>query len=83
MLKGIKPSVVLVLMLRVGRVVRSNGRIDADLEPESININYFEIHTNTAKTLLYGYLFGGPPPPKQVDGIPSYFSLISGTILAA
>ena len=52
MLKGIKPSVVLVLMLRVGRVVRSNGRIDADLEPESINIYYFEVHKNTAKTLL-------------------------------
>ena len=44
---------MLRLMLKtVGRVVRSNGRIDADLEPESININYFEIHTNTAKTLL-------------------------------
>ena len=54
---------MLRLMLKtVGRVVRSNGRIDADLEPESINIYYFEVHKNTAKTLLYGYLFGGPPP---------------------
>ena len=44
---------MLRLMLKtVGRVVRSNGRIDADLEPESINIYYFEVHTNTAKTLL-------------------------------
>ena len=34
------------------RVVRSNGRIDADLEPESINICYFEVHKNTPKTLL-------------------------------
>ena len=54
---------MLRLMLKtVGRVVRSNGRIDADLEPESRNIYYFEVHKNTAKTLLYGYLFGGPPP---------------------
>lgn len=56
---------MLRLMLKtVGRVVRSNGRIDADLEPETINICYFEVHKNTPKTLLYAYLFGGPPPPK-------------------
>ena len=31
---------------------KTNGRIDADLEPESINICYFEVHKNTPKTLL-------------------------------
>ena len=40
-------------------------------------------YIKTQQKPYFREIFLGVPPPKQVDGIPSYFSLISGAILGA